>query len=402
MLDYLRKFYEKLTASILDPVVEWILALSWGKRVLVLLAISAAIGLWRYPEPARDALAFSTRAWRVFTAPPNLIPLSASLIHRESATRARLLAANSNDVNLIATGAFTGWSAAQTLIAITKPGKHSPDEDRLVEHIRATRLAGCNCWAELNNQDERYAWTFISGWAMSALAAKQEQATAGELAFLLDNQNPDGSWNSIPATDLSTYASVYATGWAVIGLLAQLNAGLVPNQQTATRAKFAASRGAAWLLKTRQHNARWKPYPNLTTSSISVSISGLAMHALHMALPEQMEEIDKAWLDNIPASAIPASLGENSYLGINRGNATVQIDHFVQLTMPWTTIATIDAYANGDLLQKTRALGWMERTLSHESVNNADAEQENWWRAELLIALNYLDKRIDKKHLQKR
>jgi hypothetical protein len=33
---------------------------------------------------------------------------------------------------------------------------------------------------------------------------------------------------------------------------------------------------------------------------------------------------------------------------------------------------------------------WLENSLNHESVVNADAVTAGWWRAELLYSLNYV------------
>jgi hypothetical protein len=320
--------------------------------------------------------------------------LEKKLLKRINGARTRLLAANINDANLVGSGGLTGWSAAQVLLAVAQPGPRSAEEDSLITYVRATRLSGCSCWPELNDEDERHAWTFVSGWVMAALAEKKAASTEQELAFLLQQQNTSGSWSSIPKLGPGPYESVYTTSWAVMGLVMQLDAGLVADAKLAAQARRAVQRGAAWLLSKRGANARWKPYPHLASSSISGSISGLALHTLHLAVPDLAADVDQAWLDNLPASAVPASLGENYYVEIKQ-SSTRQIDHFVQLTMPWMLIATIDAYPNGNLLQKARALSWVERTLGHESVKNADAEQENWWRGELLIALNHLVRHVE-------
>jgi hypothetical protein len=284
---------------------------------------------------------------------------------------------------------MTGWSAAQALLATGRQGKPSIEEEKLIQYIHATRLPACNCWAELNSDDQRQAWTFVTGWVLTALASKHQAASEGELAFLLRQQNPDGSWTSIPAQGLIEYASVFATSWSIIGLHEQLTAGLITDEAVAKKMSDAIQRGAEWLAQKRQSNARWKAYPNLQSNSESDSLSGLAVHALHITRPDLIGEIYEDWLDNLPQSPVPASLGENTYVEIKRVG-TVQIDHFVQLKMPWMLIATVDAYGNGSIFQKVRALTWIERTLSHESIKNADTEPKNWWRAELLIALNYV------------
>jgi hypothetical protein len=63
---------------------------------------------------------------------------------------------------------------------------------------------------------------------------------------------------------------------------------------------------------------------------------------------------------------------------------------FTQIKLPWLLIATADAYANGSLLQRVKALSWIEQVLAQDGVTNSDTEPDNWWRAEVLYALRYV------------
>lgn len=396
MLSYLQDFYKKLIITVLQPIADRIFKLPWSARFLIVLLLAAGCALAQRPEIMRDLVSYSGRFARVLVADADTIALAKPVRDRVTRARNRLMLANTNDIHLIDTDGLTGWSAAQTLLSIGQPGKASEHDIKLINHIRARQLPACHCWAELNDESEKKAWTFISGWVMAALASKGVPATDSELGFLLNQQNPDGSWSSIPRKELDEFKSVSATSWAVIGLRKLLDAKLIAKPELAARASGAVQRGAVWLMRTRQANARWKPYPELGSSTISVSISGLAMHALHLSGHGDMTDFDKEWLDHLPASPVPASLAETYYVEIKRGG-TLQIDHFMYLNMPWTLIATTDAYHNGGIFQKTRALTWMEETLLHDSVKNADAEQGNWWRAELLIAINHLHEAMDRK-----
>ena len=67
-----------------------------------------------------------------------------------------------------------------------------------------------------------------------------------------------------------------------------------------------------------------------------------------------------------------------------------RIDHFQQITLPWMLIATVDAYSSGGIFQKARARDWIDAALSEHSVLTADANTNNWWRAEFLYALKYV------------
>jgi hypothetical protein len=394
MYDQLKSAFSEIVGSIISPILNWILSLSWWARTSFVLMVLLIAGLWNNPAIAYNAAAYVNRAARVVFADSHRIPITHDLNVEIRGIRDRLMQVSLNDTGLIKTDGLTGWSASQTLLSVAARTDRKHDEDQLIAHIRAKRLVPCSCWAELNDESATKAWTFINGWVLTALAARQTPAEASELRFLLEQQNPDGSWPAIPMRNLTDYASVYATAWAVKGLLAQRGAKLITDESVARQTDDAIKRGAGWLLTKRYTKARWKPYPNLVSSSPSGSISGLVMHVLHLSMPEYMDSIDQEWLDNIPASPIPASLGENNYIEIKSG-ATKQIDHFVQLTMPWMLMATIDSYPQGSWDQKIKALAWIEQTLSHESIRNADAEQGNWWRAELLISLNHLIDNID-------
>ncbi|GAB2862865.1 hypothetical protein GCM10027277_34330 [Pseudoduganella ginsengisoli] len=388
MNEKLVQLWQRLLDSVLDPIAEWVHKLSWAKRASIVLAGAAAAMLEQNPDILSKGWTFSGRVIRVAMAAPDVIPLTSEMQVTVLDIQDRLHTVNQNDTHLIPTLGLTGWSASQTLLSIAEL-RNSQQGAQLTGYIRARRLAPCNCWAELNDDKENKGWTFITGWVLAALAAHGTEAEPVEIEFLLNHQNADGSWSSIPDKTLPQYASVYATAWATLGLLKQSNAALIKDTAMAKSASDAASRGAAWLLNVRQPKARWKPYPYQTASSISGSISGLAMHTLHEAMPRQVSSLEQDWLENIPESPVPASLGENSYVEI-KSSETRQIDHFVQLTMPWMLMATVEAYPHGTIQQKIRALSWIEQTLAHESVRNADTEQGNWWRAELGIAINHL------------
>jgi len=310
----------------------------------------------------------------------------------------RLALSIENDLAQLRNGRITAWSATQAAYALVGYPRNNIASADVFTFVRENRIPSCSCWSELPRQDQKEAWTFISGWVLATLAGYGVAATPSELSFLLDSQNEDGSWSSVPERGLTKYAPSYSTGWILIGLQEQLNEGLIASEQDKTAVDSSIKRAVAWLLSARREGARWRPYPNLMSSSDSASISGLVLHALHGSAPDLLVQLDIEWLDNLPDDAVPASLGENSYVEIARSGG-IQIDHFVQLTVPWMMIATIDAFDSGTLMQRVKALSWLEKTMNQESVRNADAEQSNWWRAELLHSITYLVTRAQRPRL---
>ena len=145
----------------------------------------------------------------------------------------------------------------------------------------------------------------------------------------------------------------------------------------------------------REH-ARWKNYPNLNHGAKeSESISGLVLHALNLALGEEVRTINSNWLETLPDRIVQANDGESYYIEVPTKSG-MAVDHFVQLKMPWLVVATVDAFPDGNVSERAKALKWLEDTLSTSSVAEADKEN-NWWRAEVLYALNYVARHAPKK-----
>ena len=59
----------------------------------------------------------------------------------------------------------------------------------------------------------------------------------------------------------------------------------------------------------------------------------------------------------------------------------VTLDDWPGVTAPEETGSTFEENA------RAKALYWVEMTLQDDSVHNADADANNWWRAELLYSL---------------
>ena len=115
----------------------------------------------------------------------------------------------------------------------------------------------------------------------------------------------------------------------------------------------------------------------------------------HVADPSGsgLRDLDRSWLSGLRGvpPEFKAKDDEGQQRPELRGSSNIpRIDTFVQLKLPWMLIATVDAYSNGNILQKGRALDWINVALSKQSVLTADANTESWKRAELLYAIKYV------------
>ena len=157
------------------------------------------------------------------------------------------------------------------------------DPDRIRTYLRDTESA-CNCW-----QESPYVTSLpnvaVSGWVLFALAELDLPATESEVRFFLTEQNkPHGWWSVFQARDDEANASTFGTAWALLGLQNQRRKKLIPNVLVDDTSN-AIRKGFSWL--SRQENrTRWKDFPSHPKGAISLSLSGLAMHALSLTAPE--------------------------------------------------------------------------------------------------------------------
>jgi hypothetical protein len=223
---------------------------------------------------------------------------------------------------------------------------------------------------------------------LQALAQMGEPGTKEEVRFLLDEQHQEGWWSVFPVKHESQYASSYGTAWALLGLNSQLTKGFV-DANDARLVSAAIQRGSVWLIAQREQKSHWKDYPLLRNGKASESISGAVLHALHETVPKELLQIDSEWLDNLPTVTISADDADHPYFYFETKDGYAN-DGFVQIRLPWLLIGTADAYRNGNIVQRAKALVWLEEALDQRSVVTADTAPDNWWRAELLYSLRYV------------
>ena len=388
MFDYFKKKYGELLASVLDPLFKWLLGLSWFKRTALVLVVPLVWTIWETRLQITEHFLVLNQARRILVSTPGEIPISEELKHQLARLGERLRTSSANDVALMVPPELTGWSAAQSALATAGDIKLAAARSSFVEYMRKRRIDSCGCWAELNQDGAEKSWVFISGWALAALAIDRVPASPQEIDFILRSQQPTGAW--LPTTDaLQEFSSVYTTAWSIIGLRAQLDSKLLDKDRF-DRAVSSISRGATWLLSTRQPGARWKPYPMLHSSNTSPTISGLALHALKRASVSNIVDLQQEWLKSLPATPIPTSIVENLYVEIRSQAGVTNIDHFVQITLPWMLIATTDAFGGGSIMERAKAIQWLEMQINKTGLLNSDAETKHWWRAEMSIAVNHL------------
>jgi hypothetical protein len=381
-------FKRQLIESVVGPVRDAILRSSWPVRAMVLgLLVSAGL-LWRTAQSVdwnllgdmsvavrhRGALQLPTlEAAEVDQAILTLSPYLAGELHN----------AYNNPDN------YTAWTVSQMTVALL--GHKEADKNTVTTLLDKIRLANCNCWKVVSSAP--FQDTASVNWVAFALAKLGQKLPSRDIKIILDNEH-NGWWPAFrsAAADVEANASTYATAWSLLALNEQLRLGIEEPQRSEVQAKIAL--GEAWLVRNSEAGkARWPDYPNAgpTLGKEMIGISGLVVHVLHR-LGADTRQIDAEWM-----SDLPADIPKPSDYDANPVFVTMPINNFVQdnarqLRLPWTIIATVDAYQNGTLSDRARANKWFRQFTNQigPQVGPMMSNMTAWAASELTIALRYL------------
>jgi hypothetical protein len=279
---------------------------------------------------------------------------------------------------------FTPWTVAQYSTALGL--WEGSDAPFLESYFRSRVDDSCGCWRETPEKPPHIVATC---WVLYSLAESKIPSPAAPLKFLLDMQAGTGWWSIYPSSADQQNASTCATAWAVIVLSAHKE--LVSDKALCNKLDAAVSAGAVWLRETRiKGRARWYDYPFGARKSDGISVSGLALHALHCALANQeVSDIDQLWLDNLPSKVTSASEFELTDAYIILRDGALDFDRTRNYKMQWALIATCDAFSNGTALQKASALTWFDLVLMQPFITD-EALKRSWIGAELVLSLKRL------------
>ena len=358
------------------------------------LGVALVAGLvtleWRALAPS---LSTTARLSRVGGAGSASVPLDSMVIRRLQDVREQLSESLRPDLLLPDPQNASVLAVAQVVIACADElGATAGKREEIATFFRAAAKADCNCWSEVTKPQVQLPDHIpTSAWILYAMAEIGVPATDAEVSFLLNEQAPAGWWSFFPVGD-ERFASTYATAWALLALEHQRSRDLL-GEAVASKVSSALARGSDWLVARREHDAvLWKDYPYLSNGRISRSISGVALYALHDVAPRKAAPLETRWLD-VLAHPPAAGEGDTDYYWIDTRAYGSQLESFMHIDLNWMLVATADAYDQGGRVQRARALAWIEEALDQPSVAEAASRSENWWRAELLIAVNHVLRR---------
>jgi hypothetical protein len=276
------------------------------------------------------------------------------------------------------------WTTAQVLVALDR----NPSEARRWDdYFGVLRMPGDHLWRKYPRSAFQ-PHVGVTAWVLLALARMGQAASPADLDAFLGEQAPSGAWPIYSGAHHPEDGSSYATAMALLALHEQ--GRLAP--QAAPRARAAIARGTRYLLAARQPAAaRWRDYPE---GQPGLSVSALVLHTLHAVGAstgaDDLEAIDRQWLDALPADPPPPRRFEASNRMVHSmSDVPLQSDDTRYYELPWCLVATLDAYPAASLPERLTTLRWLDRAFRGlESGDQVRGDTDDAWiAAELLIAL---------------
>lgn len=290
---------------------------------------------------------------------------------------------------------MNAWEGAQVVVALNGlklPNRSPINPEKVLEFFSKTKGEDCHCWKVNPWESAPKIHIGSTAWVVLAKAQLGIPAEPDELRFLLANQiREDGAWSMFPCQEVQS-GSTYATSWTILALGQQVDRGLL-QEPLLTEIRHAINAGVTWLYRTRLKDGLWKSYPLLSWSDqTSISNSGLAIHALHRLQPDSIQQIgsdfDHQWISRLSPLPEPAYLYE-TFNGRVCRTENPQDETVRYLVLPWKLVATIDAYPQGNILEREVAIRFIESVASNKDILS-ETKYEYWVQAELLIALRHI------------
>jgi hypothetical protein len=328
----------------------------------VLVVIAGLIGALYVADTNQITnLAYVARAYfsqLVAEGPSAWTPSAAqrSVIDQAKAA-ARMHVRQDFDLELRERDAEAGWTIAQENLAL-----HEDDQIRdasALALLGATRLHGASCWPEYVADGACHV--LATSWALYSMGTLGVAADAAALNSLLDVQNAQGWWPLyFTLHGDRADASTYATAWALMAIGSQAR---FADPATQKRIEDARARAIGWLVASEDRSAnRWKDYPYSDSGTALDGVSALAVVALNPpARDGRIADLDRGWLDHLPAFPGKLDLIERSNVALGR---SWKWDRTSYAVTPWVALSADLAFPTGDRLGRAKAKAYLERFTS--------------------------------------
>jgi hypothetical protein len=394
-----------LQEEVRDPVENWlkcrIKPLPWFLKVILLICLvqlgSIGVFVGKYPKEAKAYAATIKYYWVAFWKPGKPIPMSKrehQELRLEINSLIRMLKTKAVD-----TLDMNAWSIGQVMTSL--PDTNGVDVSILILEAQKYLIGRGKGYRQFTNDD--FAQIHISAWLAYGLAFIDRPIDVDDLNFILGNQDRQSSnsgwWPVCPClVRQDGNASTYTTAWAVLALNEQLKKGMIPADHT-DAARASINSAELWLKGTRiPGKTRWYDYPyrvRMGERTESLSASALVLHTLHVLDPHNersdFQELDSGWIRNLPTEVPSPPYKEVAGVDVEIVPRVYRRDGIRQYVLPWEIIATVDGYRNANLIERARALRWIDEMINRLPAADLSLQGAYWIAAELLISLQYLE-----------
>lgn len=389
-----RRVFQPIQARVYSRINRTVDRLGYVSAALLLVVVTGATALaftfWNSPDKVwKDVATVRFYLAARSLSPPRYLGTQEMIRELDNQLTEGSAPSNRERTDL----GYSAWTEGQIVLALQ--GRDILDPVDLAQWFH--REAGvCHCWRAGPTDRENVAAT---AWVLLALARMQVRPSQEEIEFLLANQHRPGWWQFFPASgplksaapEDPRNASTYATSFSILALQELLKRNLVPGPDE-QRLRAAIAKGRNWLLSSTIPGkpGRWKDYPNGEDGHESIGISGIALHALHRT-PGPLPLVNDAdWM-----AQLPTEMPHAAEVAISGQPVHITADEFARdgthmFAFPWLLVGTVDAYPQGNLIQRTQALRLLSDAPREQDGLRMEAQGKPWVAAEFLIALRYL------------
>jgi len=400
----LKDAYNKIIASLIKPIVKWILKLSYVKRLLAVITIMIFVASIYYYKSIYGVVQYSALYYRILTTNGSAIPLSEKNQHL-------LKGLISNTTNTLLQsefpkykmepGIYNAWTMADIVVSTEcQDSTHCVQFQNYV-YSSTSFSPRCQCWFQFQNSG--FANYVATSWVMIGLDNSKKRVKDSLINYIVKTQNPDGWWSVYPSASLKD-ASTLST--AIVLLALKKCKSEIKDKNLRISVDESMNRGLKWLEGTFENNKKViYDFPNAEDkNSSSVAIFGIVLHAI-VSLESSANEVDSvksAWLDNWDKNMKLVSINEGEKFDIKStyksghavdiGNNNALQDDINNYALPWFIIASIDSYDGASLVRKAKILSLCNKIIDQGDTLLNDAAGQPWLISEFLVGLRRMNR----------
>lgn len=405
LFEAIRDFINRILASLLEPLLNWIIALSYIKRLLFVLLVLFLIGMVYFYKTVYTVVANSKQYYSILTSNNSSIPITS-----ENRVALKNLINNTTNTLLqsefpkwkIDGGFYNPWTESDIIVSTKCNDITYRDQFNLCAYSSKAFISQCHCWSQFDN--EGFCNYPATSWIMMGFNNFKTKPSDSLIDFLITSQNEDGWWSIFPSSSQKD-ASTLATALTILALNnCKKN---VNNKDKLIKVNAVINKGLRWLENSIENNGDIVfDFPNADDkNSSSIAIYGIVVHAIVTidTTEEIVTKIKLKWLDNLDEWVTELKTKDDHIFNIksvyksshtcnvNFGHDNARQDDVNNYALPWFIIASSDCYNKANLIKKAKILSCFTDIIKHGNVLIENASGQPWLISEFLVALRTIN-----------